>query len=302
MNLSKESRPEKISGLLGFGVLTTGVTAISFAAILIKLCKAPALSIAAYRMVIAAVLFLLVFLFRRQTLLKNLTSRQILLIVIAGFFLAVHFSLWISSLEYTSVASSVVLVTTNPLFVAIGSILFLKEHVNYLIVLAIFFTISGAVIIGVQDFHIGSSQLFGDVLALLAAIGGSGYLLTGRILRRSLDAFRYATLVYTISAVFLIFLILGTHSPVTGFRQIDYLYLLLLALVPQMIGHTSINWSLRFLSASFVAVAILGEPIGATLLAYFILHENVTWIKVLGAAFIILGILIGVKGESKLQF
>ncbi|HDZ12225.1 MAG TPA: DMT family transporter, partial [Bacteroidetes bacterium] len=202
----------------------------------------------------------------------------------------------------TSVASSVVLVTTNPLFVAIGSILFLKEHVNYIIVLAIFFTISGAVIIGVQDFHIGSSQLFGDVLALLAAIGGSGYLLTGRILRRSLDAFRYATLVYTISAVFLIFLILGTHSPVTGFRQIDYLYLLLLALVPQMIGHTSINWSLRFLSASFVAVAILGEPIGATLLAYFILHENVTWIKVLGAAFIILGILIGVKGESKLQF
>ncbi len=301
MNASTETHIENIGKLLGVGVLTTGVTAISFAAIFIKLCHVPALSIAAYRMLIAAVFFLVISLFRQQSLLKELSPYQIRLVTISGLFLALHFSLWISSLEYTSVASSVVLVTTNPLFVALGSILFLKERVNRWLLLAIFLTIFGSIIIGVSDFHIKSSQLFGDVLALLAAIGGSGYLLTGRILRRSMDAFRYATLVYSISAIFLILIAIATSSPFVGFRRIDYVYLLLLAVVPQMIGHTSINWSLRFLSASFVAIAILGEPIGSTILAYFILNESVTLMKVFGALFIILGIVIGIKGETKLQ-
>jgi len=301
MNASTETHIENIGKLLGVGVLTTGVTAISFAAIFIKLCQVPALSIAAYRMLIAAVFFLIISLFRRQSLLKELSPYQIRLIIVSGFFLAIHFSLWISSLEYTSVASSVVLVTTNPLFVAFGSILFLKERVTRWLLLAIFLTIFGSIVIGVNDFHVKSSQLFGDALALLAAIGGSGYLLTGRVLRRSMDAFQYATLVYSISAIFLVVLALATSSPFVGFRRIDYVYLVLLAVVPQMIGHTSINWSLRFLSASFVALAILGEPVGSTVLAYLILNESVTSVKILGALFIILGIFIGIKGESKLQ-
>ena len=301
MESSTEQHIENVGKLLGISVLTTGVTAISFAAIFIKLCHAPALSIAAYRMLIAAVIFLFISVFRNQSLFRGLSLHQIRLIIVAGFFLALHFSLWISSLEYTSVASSVVLVTTNPLFVALGSIFFLKERVHWLLILAIFLTIFGSIIIGVHDFHVQKSQLFGDILALLAAIGGSGYLLSGRILRRSLDAFHYATLVYSVSAVFLIMLALATSSPFVGFRKIDYVYLLLLAIVPQMIGHTSINWSLRFLSASFVAIAILGEPIGSTILAYFILSESITYMKVLGALFIILGIFIGIKGESKLQ-
>lgn len=301
MNPSTETHIENIGKLLGIGVLSTGVTAISFAAIFIKLCHAPALSIAAYRMLIAAVFFLIISLFRRQPLFDGLSPYQFRLVIISGFFLALHFSLWISSLKYTSVASSVVLVTTNPLFVALGSVLFLKEPVNKWLLLAIFLTIFGSVIIGMHDFNVKSSQLFGDVLALLAAVGGSGYLLSGRILRRSMNAFRYATLVYSISAVFLILIALATSSPFVGFRRIDYVYLLLLAIVPQMIGHTSINWSLRFLSASLVAIAILGEPIGSTILAYFILGESVTLMKIFGAFFIILGIVIGIKGESKLQ-
>jgi drug/metabolite transporter (DMT)-like permease len=221
--------------------------------------------------------------------------------VLAGLFLAVHFSLWISSLERTSVASSVVLVTTNPIFVAIGSTIFLRERVNGLLILAILLTIGGAVVIGAHDFHVQRSQLFGDVLALLAAVGGSGYWLMGRSLRRHMDAIQYASLVYSVAAVFLIALALLFGSPFAGFRQVDYLYFFLLALVPQIIGHTSINWSLRFLSASFVAIAILGEPIGSTILAYLILGEGVTFTKILGGAIIILGIFIGLRGEAKLQ-
>ena len=293
---NSEPRP-----LLGVSVLTLGVTAISFAAIFIKLCQAPALSIAAYRMAIAALFFLLFTLVKRRPILKDLTSRQLRLVFLAGFFLALHFSLWISSLERTSVASSVVLVTTNPIFVAIGSVLFLRERVNGLIILAILLTIGGAVVIGAHDFHVKSSQLFGDVLALLAAIGGSGYWLMGRALRRHLNAIQYASLVYSVAAILLIILVFISGSPVVGFRPLDYLYFFLLALVPQMIGHTSINWALRFLSASFVAIAILGEPIGSTILAYFILGEGVTLVKILGGGVIILGILIGLKGESKLQ-
>ncbi len=296
--VGKNAEPRKA---LGFGMLTLGVASISFAAIFIKLCQAPALSIAAYRMAIAAVFFLLLTVFQRRPVVRGLSNRQRRLVFLGGCFLALHFSLWISSLERTSVASSVVLVTTNPIFVAVGSVLFLRERVNGFLVAAILLTVGGAVVIGVHDFQVESTQLFGDILALLAAVGGSGYWLTGRTLRRHIDAIQYAVLVYGIAAILLIVIALLSGAPFTGFRRLDYLYFFLLALVPQIIGHTSINWALRFLSASFVAIAILGEPIGSTILAYFILGESVTLIKILGGAVIILGIFIGLKGESKLQ-
>jgi len=280
-------------------VLGIGIVAISFAAILIKLCSAPSLIIAAYRLGVASVVILGFAGVGRRPLLKEFPRSDRRLALLSGLLLAAHFATWITSLEYTSVASSVVLVTTNPLFVAIGATLLLHERPSSLLLLAIGVTVFGGVIIGLGDWLANPGTLLGNGLAFLGAIMGSGYLLIGRFLRPRIRALSYVAVVYSVAALALILLALAWGLPFWGYDREVYILLLLIALVPQLIGHTSINWSLRYLSASFVAVAILGEPVGATLLAYLILHEVPTPERLMGAVFILAGVYLGIRAESR---
>jgi drug/metabolite transporter (DMT)-like permease len=276
-------------------VLLVGVLAVSTAAVLIRLCEAPSLVIAAYRLAIASLVVVPAELVRTRALPAR---RDLGWCVLAGLFLSAHFAAWISSLAYTTVASSVVLVTTNPLFVGLFSWWVLREPPGRRTVAGIVLGMAGAVWIGWGDFQGGPDPLLGDALALLGAAAASAYLLTTRVARRRLATHTYIAWTYGSCALFLLAATVAAGLPLAPYPWETLGFLVLLALVPQLIGHTSINWSLAHLTAPTVSVAILGEPIGASLLAWWVLGEVPGLGTVAGGALICTGIVLALgRGE-----
>jgi drug/metabolite transporter (DMT)-like permease len=274
-------------------LLPLGIIAISTASIFIKLCDAPALIIATYRMVLASLILLPFATYRK--IWSGWRGSDLRWLVLSGLFLSLHFAFWIASLKYTSVASSVVLVTTHPIFVGMGAWLFLKERLGLNLILGILFSVLGSGLIGYGDMTLSSDALTGDGLALLGAMTASGYFLVGRKMRRNQDLLSYIFPVYSTAGLGLIIFSLFLQKPFFGYSSSTYVFLFLLAIVPQLIGHTTFNWALKYLPASMVAITILGEPIGSTVLAYFILGEGLTTWKILGGISIFIGILIALK-------
>ena len=274
-------------------VLPIGILAISTASIFIKICDAPALIIATYRMVFAS-LMLIPFAGYRK-IWKEWGRNDIGWLIFSGLLLGLHFAFWIASLKYTSVASSVVLVTTNPIFVGIGAWLFLKERIGLNLILGIILSVLGSGLISYGDMTISNKALMGDGLALLGAIAASGYLMVGRKMRKDQNLLSYIFPVYSTAGIVLIVLSLTFQKPFGGYSSSTYLLFFLLALIPQLIGHTTFNWALKYLPASMVAVAILGEPVGSTILAFFILGEGLTPMKVIGGVLTFTGILIALR-------
>lgn len=271
-------------------VLSCALIVISFASIWIRWAEAPAISIAVYRVGVSALILTPIALSTRRSRLRGLTHNDLRYALLGGICLALHFIFWISSLEFTSVASSVVLVTTNPIFVALGSHFLLREPITLSLAVGIGVSLLGGVLIGYGDFLAGPNVLLGDGLALLGAVMASAYLLVGRRLRAHTDLVTYIFLVYGAAAIVLLATAVLLQQPLVGFPHQTYLWLALLALGPQLIGHTSFNWALKHLPASTVAVIILGEPVGSTVLAYFLLGEPITLVKALGGVFILVGI------------
>jgi len=213
-----------------------------------------------------------------------------LLILLSSIFVALHFALWITSLSYTSIASAVILVTAHPVFVAIISYFIWGERLTKLMVLGIGAALVGALFINLGSFALSPGALLGDVLALLAAFAMGAYLLIGRQLRERINILNYLALIYTCAAVSLLMATVVTGCSLSGYSSTTYTMIVLLALVPQLIGHSSLNLALRFMPATFVSVAILGEPVGATALGYFILGEAPTAVEILGGLLILGGI------------
>jgi len=273
-----------------FILLPLGIIAISTASIFIKLCDAPALIIATYRLTLASVILLPMASYRKVW--KGWSRAELRWLILSGIFLSLHFAFWIASLKYTSVASSVVLVSTNPIFVGLGAWFFFKESVGLNLILGITLSVLGSGLISFGDMGISKETLMGDGLALLGAITASGYLLVGRKMRKGQDLLSYIFPVYSAAAIVLIIFSFVFQKSFIGYSPSTYLFFLLLALIPQLIGHTTLNWALKYLPASMVAITILGEPMGSTLLAYFILGEKLTLMKILGGVSIFAGILI----------
>lgn len=278
--------------------LATGIVAVSFASIFIRLAEAPSLVIAACRLTIASLILAPAALIRAKEELRTLTRGDLQLALLSGLFLGLHFATWISSLEYTSVASSVVFVSTSPIFVGLASHSLLKERVSPQMFLGIAVSMLGGMIIGYGDLGLGARELFGDLLAIAGAVMVSGYFLVGRRLRRQLSLLSYIFLVYATAAGFLVALCLLTGHPFSGYSRQTYLMFFLLAVVPQIIGHSSFNWALAYLPATFVGVSTLGEPVGSTILAYFILSEIPTLTKIGGGVLILAGIYVSSRAES----
>lgn len=277
-------------------LLLIGIIAISTASIFIKLCDAPALIIATYRMVLASLILMPWASY--QKVWKGWERKDLAWLIFSGVFLSLHFASWIASLKYTSVASSVVLVTTHPIFVGIGSWFFLKERLGLNLILGIGLSVIGSGLIGYGDFALSKEALMGDGLALLGALAASGYFLVGRKMRKNQDLLSYIFPVYSTAGLVLIIFSIFFRKPFFGYSSTTYLILLLLAIVPQLIGHTTFNWALKYLPASMVAITILGEPVGSTILAYFILREGLTTWKILGGILIFAGILIALKRNT----
>jgi len=276
--------------------LFVGVVAVSFAAILIRLAHAPALVIAAYRLAIAS--FIVVpwaWWQSRGMTAVNLRRRDLFLGALSGVALALHFAFWISSLSYTSVASSVVLVTISPLIVGVVSHFFTDDKMSRDTLLGICVSMIGGIVIGYEGAQLGSRMIFGDLLALLGSVAVAAYFLLGRNLRGRLPLLSYISIAYFSAAFVLLFLCLAMKQSLSGYSNETYLMLILLALGPQLLGHSYLNWALRYVSATFVTVAVLGEPVGATLLAYLILRERPTLAEIGGGALILLGIYISLS-------
>jgi drug/metabolite transporter (DMT)-like permease len=284
-------------------ILLAGVLVASTASIMIRLAQGlgvPSLSIAAGRLALAALILTPIALSRARPELRALRRRDLLLALGAGAFLAIHFASWISSLAYTSVASSAALVATNPLWVGLASLLIFRERLGWRGGLGIALTIVGTAVIGLSDS--GDSRqaapLLGNGLALLGALAGSGYLLIGRSLRRRVSVLTYIWLVYSAAGVILLAVALLAGQPILGLPAYAYLLLLGLAVGPQLLGHTAFNYALGTLSATFVAVALLGEPVGSAILAALIFRESVAPLQIAGIGLLLVGILLASLDEA----
>lgn len=272
--------------------LLVGVVSVSFAAIFIRLAEAPPLVIAAYRLTIASLILLPIAANRLGKNLKRLSGRDALLLFFSSFFLALHFALWITSLSYTSIASSVILVTCHPAFVASISYFLWHEVLNRLTIGGMVLAFAGIVWINYGGFTFGSQAVLGDVLALIAGFAMGGYLIIGGQVKARIEIMPYLATVYSGAAVMLLLATAGFGHSFTGYSGTTYLMMVLLAIVPQLIGHSSFNLAVRLIPVTFVSVAILGEPVGATLLGYFILDEVPTVKEIIGGALILVGIFI----------
>jgi drug/metabolite transporter (DMT)-like permease len=306
------TRPSRLTLSLA---LCTAIVAVSTASILIRFAQetAPSITIAALRLTFASALLAPFAAFRYGSELRALRPGEVGLAAASGVFLAVHFATWITSLEYTTVTSSVVLVSTGPLWVALLSPLFLHERLTAGTMLGLALAVVGGVIIaagdicrwegGLQCISLGGTfrgtSLWGNLLALGGAWAVSGYLILGRRLRANLSLVAYIFLAYGFAALGLLAAALVSGSLVVSLPPLTYGWILLLALVPQLVGHSTYNWALRFLPAAFVAVTTLGEPIGSTVLAYFILHEQPGSYVLLGAALVMAGIYLAARGSRQ---
>lgn len=279
-------------------LLATGVVAVSFSSILIRLADAPALSIAFYRNAIAAAILLPLALVRYRDELRSLSTRQWTIAVLAGAFLAVHFALWVPSLEYTTVAASTVLVTTQPVWVAlIGRAV--GEYVSRRALIGIGLCLVGAAVISGGDLGLSPRAAFGDVLAILGAIMAAAYFLSGRTVRRRLSLVPYVAIAYTTSAIVLAAIVVGAGERFAGFPAQTWLLFVLMAAIPQFLGHTVFNYLLAAVEASVVAIAVTAEPVGSTLLAFAFFGELPRWTAFAGGALILLGIYVTISAQAR---
>jgi len=230
--------------------------------------------------------------------LRSLTFRDIKLAMLSGLFLALHFATWISSLDYTAIANSVVLVNTIPLWVGLFTPLISKDRISGSTIISIILSIVGASIIGFGDFASGGKALWGDLLAVIGAACAAAYLLLGRNLRRKLSLLSYVTICYGSAAVILWLVVLFLNLPVTGYSDQTVAAFWGMAVISQILGHSSYNWSLKWFTTSLVAISLLGEPIGSTLLAYIIFDERLTWMKFIGGLFILSAIYLAASHEK----
>jgi drug/metabolite transporter (DMT)-like permease len=279
--------------------LIVGTMAVSTGAIFARLADAPALVIAAYRVGIASLILAPIAWWKARDEIARLSRRDLKLAVLSGFFLALHFATWISSLDYTSVANSVVLVNTNPLWVGLLTPLVVKEKLRRAMLVSIVISVIGGTIIGYGDFATGSKALLGDGLALAGSFCAAVYLLLGRNLRRKLSLLPYIFICYGSAALILWIIVLALGLPISGFSTGTIAAFWGMALIAQIIGHSTYNWALKWLSAGLIAVSLLGEPIGATILAYIIFDEGLTVYKAIGGIFILAAIYIAASSESK---
>jgi drug/metabolite transporter (DMT)-like permease len=291
---------------LPYVVLGAAVLIVSSAAIMIRIAQGEgvaSLSIAAWRLSLAAALLWPLAWSRYHTQILALEPGEWMLGVLSGIFLALHFAAWISSLAYTSVASSLALVSTNPLWIAMVSWLVFRERLRGWLVLGIVAAFGGSGLIFFSDTQslaspAGSHALLGNILAVVGSLTVCGYLLIGRKLRKTVPLLPYIWLVYSTAALVLMITALAAGSPLTDYSTVAWVCLIALALGPQLLGHSAFNWALKHVSATFIAIVILGEPIGSALLAWLIFDETFAPLQGAGFCLLLAGIYLASRCEK----
>lgn len=274
--------------------LAVAIVAISTGAVLVRLSTAPSAVAAFYRVLFTTLPLLPVAVWRYRSAFRRLDAHDLLGAALAGVALAVHFAAWFESLEWTSVAASVTLVQSQPLFVALGAYLLLRERLTRRMVAGILVAVAGMTTMSTADLLggvlVGSDPLLGNALAVLGAVMAAGYVLAGRSLRQRVALVPYVVIVYGVCTACLFVIALLQGGPLLDYPAREWLIFVGLAVGPGLLGHTVINWTLAHLESSVVSVSLLGEPVGATLLALVLLAEAPTAFTVVGGVVILAGI------------
>ncbi|MFC1553763.1 DMT family transporter [candidate division KSB1 bacterium] len=282
-----------------FIAILIAIIFISSASIIVRYSDAPAIVLAFYRVFLASVIL---FLFNPAEVIKNiknLSLRHLLLTFLAGFFLAVHFAAFITSLRYTTIANSVVLVDSAPLLTLALSYLIFKEKSNLLSIISVIVSIIGVAIIGFSDQAYDADFFFGDMLAVLGAVTLAAYLICSRMVRMSIELTPFLTLVYFFSSVLLAVFCIFTGESFFEYPKREYFLFFALALFPTIGGHSLFLYALRYVKAYVVNLGFLGEPIGAPILAYLLFNELPSIYFYLGGSLILAGSITAILQENK---
>ncbi|MFD1863436.1 DMT family transporter [Planococcus chinensis] len=281
--------------------IVIGVFSVALSAIFVKMTTADSGVTAFYRMLFSILIMSPVFFMKYTQEIKVLSRRDWVFTSIAGIFLAFHFILWFESLNYTSVASSTVLVTLQPLFAFAGTYFFFKERLSAKTLISGAIAVLGSVLIGYGDFKISGMALYGDILALIACALITAYLLFGQDVRKRISLVTYTFVVYGVSTITLFFYILFKGESFGPYPASEWMWFLLLAIIPNLLGHTLFNWSLKWVSTNVISIAILFEPVGAAILAYYILGEMLTASQIIGGSVVLAGIIFFVADFKKIK-
>ncbi len=289
-----------------FVILGMGILAISTSAIWVRLALdivgnqglGFSLFLAASRLAIASVLLIPTW---HKFKGVNASLWAYLWAILAGITLSLHFSFWITSLSFTSIAASTVIVTTNPIWVSLLGWLIWREKLSWQTMGGMVIALGGGILIALGDLtgNQGSNPLFGDFLALIGAITVSGYLLLGReAQRQGLSIRQYIIIAYGVATLILLPLppLWGIHYG--GYSLPIYLYIFLMAIFPQLLGHTVFNWAMTQMSATLVSLVILCEPVGASLLGVLIFQEIPSLQVVMGGIILLFGVGIAIFGNK----
>ncbi len=291
------------SPFISYVALFFGVFALSTSAIFVKLADAPAAITAFYRLFFATLIllpFLLVNKKNREEL-RSLSKKQWGLGLLSGLFLAAHYVLWFESLNYTSVASSTVIVTLQPLFSMVGGYFLFKERFSKGAIFGFLVAIAGSIVIGWGDFQVSGEALFGDILAFIAAGVITAYFFVGQHVRKSLSLVPYSIIGYASSSLFLSLFAFSQQASFVDYSAQTWWSFIGLAFIATILGQTVFNWLLKWLSTSVISMSILGETIGTCILAYFILGEVISVQQGFGIALILIGLGLFLLQQRKLS-
>ena len=278
------NKPSKYWILLG-----TFFTSLS--SIIIRFSEAPALIIAAYRMLFASMmLFFPVFMHSRSEF-KILRKNNYIMCIISGVFLALHFASWIQSIQMTTIANSTILVSCSPIFVAAINYFLLKEKITMKMVSGIAMSFLGTLIIGMGSSQgVKSSMMVGNILAFMGAVFVAGYLIIGGVARKSISAGPYVFIVYSVSAIVLFVMCFITGTPVYPYPIKEYLLFFLLSFFSSILGHTVYNYLMKYFSSTLISVSTLSEPIFASFMAILVFKEIPSLYTIIGGIIILAGI------------
>lgn len=286
-----------------FVVLVTGIFGIALSSILVRFSEAPPVVTAVWRLLWAVMLLTPIVLGKQSVRaeLRNLDAKTVLKSCISGICLAVHFALWFASLQHTTVAASTTIVCTEVIWVAIGYCLFQKGRLTWQMILAIVITLTGSVMIAITDLRAGKLHLYGDLLALVAAMVEAGHTLIGKRIRKTVSTTVYTFMVYTSGTALLLLSCLVQKQSLVGYGNSVVIVGLLLAVFSTLLGHSSFSWCLRFFSPSFVSASKLCEPVVAAVVAAFLFGEIPGPWLILGGIVILAGVFYYSQIERKTE-
>ncbi|MEK4357549.1 DMT family transporter [Paenibacillus sp. FSL M7-1455] len=276
--------------------LVIGIIAVSFSSIFVKWSSAPASIQGMYRLLMTALL-MLPFIRPHLAELKSLTRKKLFMLFASGFFLALHFLLWMGSLKLTTVSSSTIILALEPVFIVIGAFFIYKERTSRVAMAGMGVAIVGAVLIGWGDIGVSRDNLLGDLLSMFGTLAVSVHMLIGQKVVQQVSSYVYSFVVFLSATV-----VFAVYNAVCGISFTDYpgqdwAMFALLAVVPTVFGHLLFNWLLQYVSATTISMSILGEPVGSSLLAFLLLGEQMTWFQVVGGMLAISGLIVFLNAD-----